>query len=438
MQSIGLIFDDVSIDYLRRSERPRTAMSHDFNMFQFGHYAQQLGAKVYFGSTSDYRKRRPFRKMTSIYPVIDFDPNEWKRVEDLDVLLSCHIQVFAAAGGLRAKKIAIHPALYFVEMPYLYNCHQTREQLIAARHHVDFILVQNERMKELLISIYGWLADWRDGSRILVAPMGLVEGEERHTVDRSKARAEMGLADRQSLIVNGGGIWRWTGFNDFLRGYIKAVRAGASNVCLALTGFRQTENLDHADYIEETKAILAENSDLVGDRFGKRSKGVSIHVETDWKAASAKLPTFFAAADFGLNVNGKGLENWQSQRVRCLDYIRYGIPLLTTGGDHFSEVVARDAALKLASLEAAEVQRVIGRISDNPATAARLREQAVLVRSRLEQSPGMRAGVEAVLNGDIRSKRSERGSLLDGVWATELPRRREASMQRIAHMLGLS
>jgi hypothetical protein len=438
---IGLIFDGSSMPYLREGAIPRTSMSHDFNLFQIAHQALSKGHEVYFGSNSDYHCGGNFGRLVSIYPRLSFmDVRATLDEIAPEALYSNHIQIFAGGQYPAAKKVAIHPALYFVEMPYLYNANQTREQLHATREHVDFILVQNQRMKEILMAFYGWLAGWSEADRILVNPLGIVTEEEFNPQDRMSARAVLHLSCNDISIVNGGGIWRWTGFNDFLRGFIASVRNGADNLVLVMSGFRQDENEDHGAYIDETRRILSANADIVGNRMAvapEQAAKIRIHVENDWNDASQRLHSFLAGADFGLNVNQDGLENWQAQRVRCLEYTKYGLPLLTTPGDFFSDSLPPGGLVRLPSSDPSQIAEVLTKLSANPDIASSARAITARVRHDIITSRTTLHNLEYVLRTAKRTIVRNNEVMLETYRRVEGEAVRSHAALRIADFLGL-
>lgn len=441
MTKILFTFDDFSLNALITGALPRTTMSHDQNFFQLARAALSEGLEVYFTSIDNYLQGRDVFKFDKIYPrlmISDFRASVEKVKPD--IVVSNHIHIFAFGQTPYAKKVAIHPALYFVEMPQLYDAEQTRTQIIAARHHVDFICVQNSRMKEVVAAFYGWLAGWSDHDRILVNPLGIVPEEELKVENRIAARMAMKLGDQEVVIVNGGGIWRWTGFNDFLRGYISAVRNGADNLVLVLTGFKQEENLDHIAYINETKEILSKNADICGNRFavdGDAAKKIRIHVEDDWNTASNRLPTLYASGDYGLNVNQNGLENWQAQRVRCLDYTKRGLPLLTTCGDYFSDHVFPGGSVTIPSTSEEDVRAVLMRISKDPEVTKAAKIAALGTYKAIIKNDSMRQTLLAILRQAKRTPADGRESVLDALWMKERPRIVKDSAERIRLSLGL-
>lgn len=402
MTKVSFIFDDHAKPYWRSGRPPRTALSHDFNLFQMAHEALRLGMGVHFTTIADYFHYGSAVPVSQVYPTLHVSSNETKLEEvDPDILVCVHGQVFAGGQLQRAKKVAMHPALYFIEMPHTYGEHQTLALLQAVRYHVDHLVVQNERMREIAGAAYEWLCKWRAQDRVHVSPLGIVAEEQIDLRDRQVSRRVLGLKPSDVAIVNGGGVWRWTEVNSFLRGFCAAVRAGDTRLHFFLSGFKQTENTDHSAYIAETYAILRENLDLVGGedarafvveatpgQDGARDAADPgrghIHFRADWTAASRQLPEVLSAADFGLNVSADTVENWQSHRVRCLDYIRYGLPIISTAGDLFSEREAREVTVTVAERTPAAFHAGLHRIASGEVRAADLREAFQTVRDRLD------------------------------------------------------
>ncbi len=402
MTKVTFIFDDHAKPYWRHDRPPRTGLSHDFNLFQMAHEALRLGMIVHFTTIDDYFRYGSASAVSQVYPTLQISTSEIKLdALDPDILVCVHPQVFAGGQLQRAKKVGMHPALYFIEMPHTYGEHQTLALLQAVRYHVDHLVVQNERMRELAGAAYEWLCKWRAQDRVHVSPLGIVAEEQIDLRDRRVSRRVLGLAPSDIAIVNGGGVWRWTEVNNFLRGFCAAVRAGDRNLRFFLSGFRQSENTDHAEYIAETYRILRENIDLVGGAdarafvvamtAGQGSGRDSvdpgrghIHFRADWTAASRQLPEVLSAADFGLSVSADTVENWQSHRVRCLDYIRYGLPIISTTGDLFSERDAREVMVIAERRTPEAFQALLHGIAQGEIRAADFQAGFATVRDRMD------------------------------------------------------
>lgn len=402
MTKVTFIFDDHAKPQWRPERAPRTSLSHDFNLFQMAHEALRLGMAVHFTTIADYYKYGTALGVSQVYPTLRIATREIKlEALDPDILVSVHPQVFAGGQLQRAKKVGLHPALYFIEMPQTYFDEQTLCLLQAVRYHIDHLVVQNERMRELAGAAYEWLCKWRAQDRVHVSPLGIVAEEQIDLRDRRVSRRVLSLGQSDIAIVNGGGVWRWTEVNSFLRGFCAAVRSGDRNLRFFLSGFKQSQNTDHSDYITETYRILRENIDLVGGADARSfvmamtpgqdnprdaidpGRG-HIHFRADWTAASRQLPEVLSAADFGLSVSADTVENWQSHRVRCLDYIRYGLPIISTTGDLFSERDAREVMIISESRTPEAFQALLHRIATGEIRASDLQDGFPVVRDRMD------------------------------------------------------
>lgn len=319
-QTFLFLLEDTTLRYMTEGQSPDMAYSHDRCMLHMAHEALRQGHSVYV--TSRVRNNR-FRQITQVYP-------SW-RVNNYDQeILNPSIVVgieFSASGYKatypKAKVIAVHAALYYVENPAMFCSKQMHDLLLSALpRQIDFVLVQNQRMKDIILPVYmlmGWL--WPE--RLLVAPFGYIKEQMVPPEGREAERKRLGLGKNDIAIVNAGGVWKWTDFNAFLLAFVKAVRAGHTHLKLVQPGLRQPENDDHGDYLQETQALLDANRDLIGK---------NIILLERWMA-HADLRRVVAACDVGLNVSRDGLEHWQSHRVRVLEYIQAGIPVINTYGD---------------------------------------------------------------------------------------------------------
>jgi glycosyltransferase involved in cell wall biosynthesis len=375
-----VLIDSITLPHLRTGEPPFAPFSHDKNLFQFAHESIRRGQKVYIASVQDDPYSRPYWEVTSVYPnwTQEIDPVDYANVRP-DIIVA----VFPEALNIRRafpfpKIVAIHAAIHWVESPEIFEARYVFDLITAIRHNVDFIVTQNERMKDLLAMFYGFVARWRDADRILVAPLGIVPEEQRDGIDRAESRKKMGLKKNEIGIINSGGAWRWTDFNTFLEAFGATASAdGGTPFKLFIMGLHQPQNKDHATYIEQTERILLKYREQVGR---------SIILETNWNGAGALAKQFTAGADLGLNVNQDSLENWQSYRLRFLDYMYFGVPVINTRGDTMADVLAQDAVFCASAGDVGAYRTILNDIRRNPGIlenkAAAMRKLATKFDSR--------------------------------------------------------
>jgi hypothetical protein len=327
---ILILIDGDTIAQLKSGSPPTAPYSHDKNLFQFGHESLRYGYEVFVSDVQASAQSRLYYRVHQIYPLWTWDGMGigFQQIRP-DIVVS----VFPEALNVRqvfpdAKIVAIHAATQWIEVPERFPAQYTYDLITAIRYNIDFMITQNERMKEILETMYMFLAKWPYKDRILVAPLGIVQEERKSLPDRASVRKTMGLSDRDIGIINSGGIWRWTDFNNFFEAFCSVARKRNTRLKLFIMGVKQSSNLDHEDYIDEFEEKVYRNRDLIGDR---------IVLFRDWNEASKIVKEYTFGADVGLNVNKSTLENWQSYRLRFLDYLYFGMPAINTYGDVVSE-----------------------------------------------------------------------------------------------------
>ncbi len=367
-----LLIDQITLPYLADGQPPQAPFSHDKNLFQFAHEALRRGWTVILSAAQLDATTRPSWVVRQVYPTWQQDREPLAYPEVRPHIVAA---VFPEALNIRAqfphpKIVAIHAAIHFVESPERFPAQYVFDLITAVRYNIDFILTQNARMAEILHVFYNLMAKWPYPERILVSPLGIVEEERRVTPDVAATRAEMGLRDGELAIINAGGVWRWTDFNTFLEAFGDHCEAmPQSTLRLFVMGLLQPTNIDHGPYIEKTEALLYRFRDLLGDR---------ITVYNHWDDAARRVRAYTASSDLGLNVNKPSLENWQSYRLRFLDYLAAGVPVINTRGDLSSEAAEGAHAFVVDAGDVRSYRAVLDGVAGNPALVA---ERAATMRS---------------------------------------------------------
>src|SRR5271154_1956162 len=70
MTAVTFIFDDHAKPYWRHGQPPRTALSHDYNLFQMAHEGLRLGMTVHFTTIDDYYNYGPALPVSQVYPLL--------------------------------------------------------------------------------------------------------------------------------------------------------------------------------------------------------------------------------------------------------------------------------------------------------------------------------------------------------------------------------
>lgn len=359
--SVVLIFDQPWLSYLVDGKPPLAAYSHDQSLFQFGHECLRKGFAVYIDSSRETEKAGKRLRINQFYPVLRIEavapPSSGEVEPDLVVC------VYPQSLSLRAlypgsKIVGIVPAMNFLEHPEKPTAGWVYGFFESARSQIDYYITNNERMAELLRCLLRFCAQVDVRNRILIAPPGIVPEQRRDIPPLATVRAEMGLGPGEVAFINSGGAWSWTDYDTFLRAFCRVVRGGLAHIKFFMMGLKQPENPDHGKSVAAVLATIEDNADLVGS---------NLVLFRDWYEAADKAYRFTCAADIGVNVSRDTPENWQSYRLRFLDYMKAGIPVIHTTGDYLSsheaaatvypvtagDVASYEAAIRLAATDAA-------------------------------------------------------------------------------------
>lgn len=393
-----ILMDEATLNMLQSGQPPVAGFSHDKNLFQFAHEALRKGYSVMIGSIQGDKVSNRYWDVTAVYPLWQWQDNG---VGYVDVRPDLVVGVFLEGMNVRsvfpeAKIIAIQAAIHWAESPQNFTARYLFDTITAIRFNVDFIVTQNQRMKNLLDVFFKFVAKTDVADRILVAPLGIVEEERRDVEDRRVVRSRMGLSRSSIAIVNSGGVWNWTDFNSFLTAYCGYCVKVRSDLKLFIMGFQQPENDYHTDYIDHAKSVISSNQSLIGK---------NIVIEDDWYAASKVVKSFTAAADLGLNVNLPSLENWQSYRLRFLDYLYFGIPAINTTGDTISDEIGAEALFIVRPGDVDGYQAVLAAIERDRSVIARKAEAMKALAAEFDSRKTYGRVIDQIVRTPKRSDR---------------------------------
>ena len=320
-----LLVEESTIDNALKNKPPN--LSHELNLLAIARAALARGFKINVQQKGDV-----FCRSSRFFELIAVDGkllrlNKTSRHNlNYDLIVSCFLDALAGAKILypAAKNICMIPALYFVENPTIWRNDHWINSANSLRNDVDIITFQNFRMKEIAFPFYHLMSRWVRKDRMLIAPLGPEKIQIPSNNQRSSARYDLGFKDDDIVILNAGGVYKWTDFLSFLTAFLNYVEAGNTKLKLILPGLKQKQNSDHDEYLKEVMTIISEK---------KTAFESNVYYEPNWDIASLNMEKYLEASDIGLNVNSDGLENWQSHRVRCVEYLSRGMPFITTDGD---------------------------------------------------------------------------------------------------------
>ena len=334
------ILDMHTFDEMQPGEIPIIPYSHDRNVLLLAHVVARRHFDLFVCCGPDGARERKFRRVTRVYPRWEFasafeaDP----AAISFDLIVCAGIEALIMRDLFpEARLVGILPALHMFEAPGLFKPQFVYNFIQSLRNQIDFIITQNERMRETIVFLCHWLARWDPSERVLTARLGLSRDME-NVVDvasrsyrerRAETRKRLRVGEEEILVVNAGGAWNWTDCDTFLEAACLHFRQGG-RTRVYFSGITQPDNHEINRVRDRIMELLAQYPECFSNEMGD---GRPIYIERDWSRGGREIHAFLQAGDLGLSVNKVGFEGWQSHRVRIVDYIGAGLPLLAAGDD---------------------------------------------------------------------------------------------------------
>ena len=181
--------------------------------------------------------------------------------------------------------------------------------------------------------------------------------------------------DTDTLILWGGGLWRWFDPATVIRamGAIAKTRADIKLVFIcgkkpgtATTGVNIAYAKDEAVALSQELGIYNR----------------TVFFNEAWVPYQDR-GSYFLDMDIGISTHFENLETRFSFRTRVLDYLWAELPIITTGGDALSElIVAQQLGIVVAPGDVAQVQQAILKLADDREFAAQCRANIRRVREQ--------------------------------------------------------
>ena len=165
-----------------------------------------------------------------------------------------------------------------------------------------------------------------------VVPFGLPDEPPRLTGVPLKQRIP-GISPDDRVLIWGGGIWEWFDPLTVIRAVAK-LSAEIPGLRLVFMGLKSPNpQVDLMDMAVKAKKLSSELGVL--DRH--------VFFLQDWIPYEDRV-NYLLDADIAVSCHFDVIETRFSFRTRILDYLWCGLPVLTTGGDEFSELIDRRGA----------------------------------------------------------------------------------------------
>ncbi len=340
-----LILDMHTFDEMHAGEIPIIPYSHDRNVLLMAHVVARRNIELFVCCGPDGARERKYRRVARVYPRWEFTRDFVADPHDIafDLVVCAGIEALVMREHFPdAKLVGILPALHMFEAPGLFRPKFVFNFIQSLRTHIDFIITQNARMREAIVFISHWLARWDPADRVFEARLGLSRDMESvvdvtstaYRSQRADGRRRLRLGEDDVLIVNAGGAWNWTDCDTFMEAVCLHWRQnqhrGGGRVRVYFSGITQPDNHEVNRVRDRILELLVQYPECFSNEMGD---GRPIYIERDWSRGGRDIHTFLQAGDLGLSVNKVGFEGWQSHRVRIVDYIGAGLPLLAAGDD---------------------------------------------------------------------------------------------------------
>jgi hypothetical protein len=412
---------------MANGEPPRVPYSHDRNLTLLGHEALELGYDVYVSSGVHGIFRNDLRHVSMVAPHWAYEDAR-ADASSFDCVVSAGIeQLHVRDLFTNAKIVGVLPALHMFESPSFHGPAYVYNFVKALREHVDFAITLNARMAETLSILSVWLARFDLGERLIIAPLGFSEDQLPpvgvRTELRNDGRSSMNLSQNDVLFINAGGAWGWTDTDTFIDAMCRYSVFKEHNMRVYFSGITQPDNPDRNDVAVNIQKLQTDYPQLFKSSLA--DEGI-IYIERDWAKGGKDVNRLLYAADIGIHLNKASFEAWQSHRVRFIDYLSAGLPILSTGGDSTSAANA-EACLFCNSGDINSYLSVFEQITSQPDLLAEKRKAASQRRKQYDSALVHRAAWRQI----EQTPRRERGSsTLEPSFLDVLMQEYEAAIKR--------
>lgn len=204
----------------------------------------------------------------------------------------------------------------------------------------DYFLCASERQRHFWlgqlaslgrVNAYTYSRDSELDSLISVVPFGIAEKDpvqSRHAIRGTVA----GIGPDDKVIVWGGGIYNWFDPQTLIRA-VGELAQTHDDVRLFFMGVKHpNSDVPEMEAVAEARTISAE--------LGLTDKHVFFN--ESWVSFDDRQ-NYLLDADVGVSTHFQHVETTFSFRTRILDYLWAGLPIVTTEGDSFGDLVEKEA-----------------------------------------------------------------------------------------------
>jgi GT2 family glycosyltransferase/glycosyltransferase involved in cell wall biosynthesis len=243
----------------------------------------------------------------------------------------------------------------------------------------DFFLCASERQRHFWLghlaaigrlspTVYD--ADPTTRSLLAVAPFGLSGKPPQRT--GPGLRDTLGLGSREKVLLWAGGVYSWFDPLTLLRA-VHAVRAEHDDLRLVFLGMRHPNP-------DVPEMGMAGQTRRLADSLGLT--GRQVYFNETW-VPYADRQNWLLDADAGVTTHMEHVETTFAFRTRVLDYLWAGLPIVTTDGDSFAELVrAEELGVVVPAQDAAALADALQKVLYDEEFAAGCRDRIATVAQR--------------------------------------------------------
>jgi GT2 family glycosyltransferase/glycosyltransferase involved in cell wall biosynthesis len=257
--------------------------------------------------------------------------------------------------------------------------HAVTEVLSAQLRRGDFFLCASERQRHFWLghlAAIGRLsptlydADPTTRSLLAVAPFGLPGKPPQRTGPGPRER--FGFSARDRVLLWAGGVYSWFDPLTLLHA-VHALRAEHADLRLVFLGMRHPNP-------DVPEMGMAGQTRRLADTLGLT--GTQVFFNETW-VPYADRQNWLLDADAGVSTHLEHVETTFAFRTRVLDYLWAGLPIVTTDGDAFAELVRTEQlGVVVPAADPVALASALARVLYDDAFAAGCRERIAAVAQR--------------------------------------------------------
>ncbi|MGQ0778509.1 MAG: glycosyltransferase [Pseudonocardiales bacterium] len=240
--------------------------------------------------------------------------------------------------------------------------------LCASQRQRHFWLGHLAAIGRLSPTVYD--ADPTTRSLLAVAPFGLSGKPPQRT--GPGLRDTLGFGSREKVVLWAGGVYSWFDPLTLLHA-VHALRTEHHDLRLVFLGMRHPNpDVPDMDMAGQTRR-LADTLELTGKQVFFNETWVPYADRQNW----------LLDADLGVTTHLEHIETTFAFRTRVLDYLWAGLPIVTTDGDSFAELVrAEELGVVVPAADPAALAAALTRVLYDDEFAAGCRERIAVVAQR--------------------------------------------------------